>query len=64
MFETLDKDNIVIGLDNLNNYYDVKLKGKNFKLQEKAKKLNSKFVFIKVDLENETEIRSILRNIL
>ena len=58
----LDKDNIVIGLDNLNNYYDVKLKeARILKLQEKAKKLNSKFVFIKVDLENETEIRNIFK---
>ncbi len=61
-FKLLDKDNIVIGLDNLNNYYDIKLKeARILKLQEKAKKLNRKFVFIKVDLENETEIRNIFK---
>ncbi len=58
----LEEDNFVIGLDNLNNYYDVKLKeARILKLQEKAKNLNRKFVFIKVDLENETKIRNIFK---
>ena len=48
----LEEDNFVIGLDNLNNYYDVKLKeARILKLQEKAKNLNRKFIFIKADLE-------------
>ncbi len=58
----LDKDNIIIGLDNINNYYDIKLKQiRILKLQEKAKKLNRIFIFIKDDLENEEGIKNIFK---
>ncbi len=48
----------VIGIDNLNDYYDVHLKKERLKLLE----ANSKFTFFKIDLANQDELHSIFKN--
>ncbi|MDC3170809.1 GDP-mannose 4,6-dehydratase [Prochlorococcus sp. AH-716-E13] len=56
----LEYDDQIIGIDNLNSYYDVKLKDARIsKLKEKAKKLNKKFLFIKENIENKEEIEKL-----
>jgi len=41
--------NIVVGIDNLNNYYDIKLKKKRLKILKK----NKRFKYYKVDINNK-----------
>ncbi len=50
----------VLGLDNMNDYYDVNLKKSriNF-LQELSQKTNNKFFFIKESLENKSQLEKI-----
>ena len=48
----------VVGLDNLNNYYDINLKKNRI---EKLKE-NKKFIFYKADLKNYKKINSIIKN--
>ena len=56
----LDFEDQIIGIDNLNSYYEVKLKKARISnLQEKARKLNKKFIFIKKDIENKEELEKI-----
>ena len=53
----LDYQDQIIGIDSLNSYYEVKLKKARISnLQEKAKKLNKKFIFIKENIENKEEL--------
>ena len=47
----------VVGLDNLNNYYDVKLKKKRLNLLNK----NKKFTYLKVDLTNEKLLSEVFK---
>lgn len=46
------KDSLVIGIDNLNNYYDVKLKKSRLKIL----KQNKNFLFKKIDINNINKI--------
>ena len=56
----LESGEYIIGLDNFNNYYDVKLKrARHEKLHKKAKKLNSNFKMIEEDICNEKEVKNI-----
>lgn len=50
------KDYIVIGIDNLNNYYDINLKKSRL---EKLKKHEEAFEFYNVDLKDETSVNEI-----
>ncbi|KJR41124.1 nucleoside-diphosphate-sugar epimerase [Candidatus Magnetoovum chiemensis] len=50
-----ESDNEVIGIDNLNNYYDVKLKLERLQILEK----NKRFKFIKADICNREKVFSI-----
>ena len=45
----------VIGIDNHNNYYDVKLKQKRLKILKK----NKKFFFYKIDIKNKIKLNKI-----
>lgn len=47
----------VIGIDNLNDYYDVRLK--EFRLEQL--KVFSKFQFHRIDIENKTQLRNLFR---
>ncbi len=59
----LESDEDIIGIDNFNNYYDVKLKKARYeKLQEKAKKFYSNFKMIEEDISNEKEIKNIFES--
>ena len=50
----------VIGLDNINNYYDIKLKlARNKYLENFAAKNDYKFIFIKQDIENRKNLKEI-----
>lgn len=55
----LERGEKVIGIDNLNDYYDVSLKKKRLKILQEANKENAKikFSFYKFGLENEKRIR-------
>ena len=56
----LNNDKEVIGIDNLNNYYDTKLKEDRIKyLSLKASSTKSKFHFLKVDLTNKKDLENI-----
>jgi UDP-glucuronate 4-epimerase len=48
----------VIGIDNLNDYYDVALKNARLKLLE----TNPSFTFYKIDLSNQEKLQSIFKN--
>ena len=52
------KNNKVIGIDNINNYYDVNLK----KNRIKELKKNKKFIFIKIDIIQYKKLNSIIKN--
>ena len=59
----LESDEDIIGIDNFNNYYDVKLKKARYeKLEKKAKKLNSNFKMIEEDICNEKEVNNIFES--
>tara|TARA_Y100000991_G_C21964311_1_gene346056 strand:+ start:417 stop:1439 length:1023 start_codon:yes stop_codon:yes gene_type:complete len=59
----LEGDEDIIGIDNFNNYYDVKLKKARYeKLEAKAIKFNSNFKMIKEDISNENEIKNIFES--
>ena len=47
----------VVGLDNLNNYYDIKLKKYRVSILEKSKK----FYFIKADIKNKTKLNQLFK---
>ena len=51
----LDRGEIVIGIDNLNNYYDVKLKKNRLNILKK----NKKFLFFKVDIQDNKAVKKI-----
>ncbi|MGL3827301.1 NAD-dependent epimerase/dehydratase family protein [Candidatus Pelagibacter communis] len=53
----LKKNNNIIGIDNLNNFYDQKLK--NDRIKYLKKHYREKFVFYKKDLKNKRELNSI-----
>ena len=56
----LDYEDQIIGIDNLNPYYEVKLKQARItNLKEKAKNLNKKFIFIKENIENKEELEKL-----
>ena len=50
----LNEDHLVIGVDNLNNYYDVKLKLSRLN----QLKLDDKFIFIKSDIQNKNLLKN------
>ena len=54
----LEKNYVVYGLDNLNNYYDVNLKKNRIKQLKKFKK----FKLFKVDLSNKIQLKKIFKN--
>jgi len=54
----LNKDNEVVGVDNLNDYYDVKLKFYRLEILKKYKN----FKFYKVDIENYRSLAEIFQN--
>ena len=58
----LEKGVDVIGLDNLNDYYDVKLKEQRIKQIQKKSSLNcSRFIFQKTDLQNKEDLKNIFK---
>ena len=55
----IKKNEFVIGIDNLNNYYSVKLKKDRINILKKIKK--NKFIFHKVDLSNKKKIQNLFK---
>ena len=56
----IEKGFSVVGVDNLNNYYDVNLKKERIKYLKKISK--KKFIFKKIDLSEEKKIKKIFRS--
>ena len=57
----LNEGEEVIGIDNINSYYDINLKKARLKeLQLLSKIKNSKWYFFKEDIENEEKIKKSL----
>tara|TARA_B100001093_G_C26827419_1_gene1014663 strand:+ start:136 stop:1098 length:963 start_codon:yes stop_codon:yes gene_type:complete len=54
----LDKDYEILGIDNLNDYYSIKLKEKRLELLKNYKKFNFHFL----DLKNEKKINKVFKN--
>lgn len=53
----------IVGLDNMNNYYDVKIKEWRLKtIEEKAQKCKTKWHFIKQDISNEVSLKKIFES--
>jgi UDP-glucuronate 4-epimerase len=67
----LDEDNIIVGIDSINNYYDVNLKEKRllnigidintFKPYKFKKVKNSKLCFIKMKLEDKADLTKLFK---
>jgi len=53
----LNKKNKVIGIDNINDYYDIKLKKNRLKILKK----NKKFLFKKIDISNYKNLEKIIK---
>jgi UDP-glucuronate 4-epimerase len=59
--QLLDQGNQVIGVDNLNDYYDVRLK--DWRLQQLLNHRNAhNFVFEKLDIENQKNLKALFKN--
>jgi nucleoside-diphosphate-sugar epimerase len=57
----LDQGNQVIGVDNLNNYYDIRLK--KWRLAQLKKHLNAEnFTFIELDIEDQQKLNDLFKN--
>ena len=52
-----DKKNRIVGIDNLNDYYDVKLKKKRISILKKHKN----YKFIKTDINNNLSLQKIFK---
>ena len=53
----------VIGIDNLNSYYDVNLKKSRLsELESSAEKSNGEFKFIKCDLTDRKQLQAVFKN--
>ena len=56
----LSDNYIVIGIDSLNDYYDVKLKEERLKIiSSEAKKINGEFIFLKIDITQAKELKKV-----
>ena len=55
----LDKNVKIIGIDNLNNYYDIKLK--KDRLKELKKKYKKNFIFLKLDITNKQRLKNLFK---
>tara|TARA_B100000886_G_scaffold340525_1_gene310834 strand:+ start:4233 stop:5258 length:1026 start_codon:yes stop_codon:yes gene_type:complete len=56
----INKSNIIIGVDNVNSYYDTSLKNARLnKLKEQANKCNAHFFFFKINLEDSKNLNDI-----
>ena len=56
----LSDNYIVIGIDSLNDYYDVKLKEERLKIiSSEAKKINGEFIFVKTDITQAKELKKV-----
>jgi len=55
----LDNGNNVIGIDNINNYYDVNLKEKRLEILNEVPLRNNKWEFFKTDLTNKDSLLKI-----
>ena len=58
----LDNGNDVIGIDNINDYYDVHLKEKRLEILNEIQLRNNKWIFFKTDLTNKDSLLKIFEN--
>ena len=58
----IERGDTVVGLDNLNNYYDAKLKKSRLKILKKiTKERKAKYSFFKLDISNRKEVKKIFK---
>ena len=58
----IERGDAVVGLDNLNNYYDSKLKKSRLKILKKtAKESKARYSFFKLDISNRKEVKKIFK---
>ena len=58
----IERGNVVVGLDNLNNYYDIELKKSRLKILKKtAKESKARYSFFKLDISNRKEVKKIFK---
>ena len=57
----LETDNNLIGIDNLNDYYDINLKEKRLEILSQVSRKKNNWKFIKIDLENKDSIFNIFQ---
>ena len=56
----LNDNYTVVGIDSLNDYYDVKLKEERLKIiNSHAKEINKEFIFFKIDITQAKEVRKV-----
>ena len=58
----IENNHNVIGIDNLNDYYDINLKEKRLEILNQVSLKKNNWKFIKVDLENKHSILNIFKN--
>ncbi len=58
----ISEENLVVGLDNINDYYSISLKKDRLKFIEAEKKKSETFRFYKVSLEDNEKLRQIFNN--
>ncbi len=61
--QLINKGFFVIGIDNLNDYYDLSLKSARLKELDKFKNNNGKgvFLFVKADLKDKVTLKNIFK---
>ena len=59
----LEKGNTVVGIDNLNKYYDQNLKKTRLKILYKTAKKKKNFIFFKADISKRGQIKKNFQNI-
>ena len=58
----IERGDVVVGLDNLNNYYDIELKKSRLKILKKtAKESKARYSFFKLDISNRKEVKKIFK---
>ena len=60
--ELISKNNFVIGIDNLNNYYNVKLKKDRLKNIKNLKNSKEYWKFFESDIKDENALQEIFNN--
>lgn len=59
--ENMGQNQTIVGVDNINDYYDIRLKGWRLEQLNKLESKNAQFVFHKEDIENLSALRELFK---